>query len=233
MRAFRRVVFVATFVVLLLGPVLSGAEYTPRPPADALRRDLASDDPAVRRSAVEIIQHQRRRDFIDDLIPALKDPKSEVRWAALQALADFGEPRTLDVYIALAKSGEKRTRGWAIDVLARSGDARTVAPLISLLSDPDAGIRSAAVRALGGCRTPESSAALVKALSDPDAGVSNTAKEILGRRAGPPAVPHPAPPAHIDVPGDIDALLAAYEQNEKNARDSGMEIGRASCRERV
>ena len=123
---------------------------------------------------------------IPALIEAVNDPASEVRAAALQALARFGRDASnaLPEIRSRLEDASPNVRLRALEALASIEAADTVAvpAFREALSDSTAAVRASAAYFLGGLRAVAGPAvdALVVALGDPDSEVRAAAAYALG-----------------------------------------------------
>jgi HEAT repeat protein len=101
------------------------------------------------------------------LIAALKDPKSETRRGAVQALAKMGRAAVVPLLRALGDR-DPVTRSHAAQALGIIKDERAVEPLTKALQDPDASVRENAVLGLWQIGGERAAGALITALQDED-----------------------------------------------------------------
>ena len=159
---------------------------------------LESDDPQVRRQAIEALSHEEGRETWAHLIEGLSDPDASVRLAAIESLQRIGDsnaaPHILDVLEHARQdfsSPEKyfpleAAAGEALQVL---GTEAIVPRLVALSETKGIYVPIRAVKVLGAIGGPEAIRALVKLLNNDDefvAGQAATALECLGE----PAIPY-------------------------------------------
>jgi len=123
----------------------------------------------------DIEKLQAKRD-VKELIKALKD--EHVRWKAIEALRDIGEP-AVESLTHVLESGDKDIRREVTRALGMIGDSNTVDPLIRALKDEDWHVRGEAAKALeeiGDVRVIEP---LTQALDDENSFVQRAVKTAL------------------------------------------------------
>jgi len=111
----------------------------------------------------------------------LNDEETQVRSAALLALADGKWPEATRLSLQLLESPEPVVREAAVTALGRMGGTSAVEPLVKMLQDRNARVRYAAADSLGQIGSPKALDALVKALSDPETSVAQAAVDALAR----------------------------------------------------
>lgn len=140
---------------------------------------LASDDPAVRRAAIEAVGDMIIPEVLPVLSTALGDPSPQVRVVALEALASQDNAAVAGSIELSLYDPVPKVRLAAIDALAALGAKTTVTALASLLSDPKASIRRHAVNALGDIGGEHAMTYLMQAQYDPVPAIRANATEIL------------------------------------------------------
>ncbi len=111
----------------------------------------------------------------EDLIAALNDEFSEIRYEAARVLGDRKDPRAVDALVAALEDENWRVRFKAASSLWETNkDSRAIELLITALKDPDSRVRSTAAKSLG-----EIIESLITALKDPDSRVRSTAAKSL------------------------------------------------------
>jgi hypothetical protein len=125
--------------------------------------------------------------FAKDVVPLLKDPASDVRSSAVEALGQMGREGAAfakDV-VPLLKDPASGVRSSAVEALGQMGKegAAFAKDVVPLLQDPDSGIRYRAVAALGQMGKEGAAFAkdLVPLLQDPDSDVRSSAVAALGQ----------------------------------------------------
>ena len=140
---------------------------------------LASDNPAVRRAAIEAVGDMAIPTVAPILSMTLNDPSPEVRVVALEALASQ-DNQTLAYQIGLYLfDQDAEVRLAAIDALANLEAKEAVYTLASLLSDPQLTIRRQAVNALGEIGGENAIRYLRQARYDSEPSIRANATEIL------------------------------------------------------
>lgn len=111
------------------------------------------------------------------LIVAMRDPDSDVRFAATYAFSRYGDPRAKRALIDAATGGEERVRLFAVRGLGHVADAAVVPYLIARLRDENAGVR---VEAVGALRRAAVFDALERVTDDPSFHVRVALAQALG-----------------------------------------------------
>jgi HEAT repeat protein len=101
--------------------------------------------------------------------------------AAVQALGEIEDQRTIRLLLKALKSNDAAVCVAAVDSLARVGGAQASEPLIGMLQHKNGQVRVAAVEALGSLGVAAVAAPLRALLSDPVWEVRRAAVETLGR----------------------------------------------------
>lgn len=170
----------------------------------------------TRIQAIRIAAHRRRETGRTDPLPgfvlaALKDPEARVRFAAVQAIGQARETRSLGAVQDVAASETDRVTAYAAWHALRQ--LATPDQLRAMLIDPRAGVRRAALLALAedGRIDRDQVQPLV---NDGDASVSELAANWIAKRDGNPLIDiYPKPGAFLDsvdvrlVPGIKPATL--------------------------
>ena len=153
-----------------------------KPAVKPLIGALSSDDPLVRRQAVDALGRIGDRRAVEPLIGTLKDRDSLIRSQAVQALGRIKDPQAVTPLAAVLSSKEQQShvRMSAAEALGAIGDPRAVEPLILALRDEHWGVRSRAAQALGRLKDPRAVAPLIGALQEKEAAVRANAAEALG-----------------------------------------------------
>ena len=107
-------------------------------------------DEKIRLVAVSALEQIGDRQAVPPLLAVVKDTgaTTELRTAALEALAQFADPRSWDTALAAMKDKEAEIRFTAIHALPDLHDPRVRAPLQGALEDEDIQVRQAALLAL-------------------------------------------------------------------------------------
>lgn len=109
---------------------------------------------------------ENARARIDALRPLLKDPVTEVRIAAADAIETLEAACSVDEILETLKTGNMGSRIGAIYALGEIGGAAVLKPLVYCARRPEVDIRSAAVAVLGKLEFPESLPVLLELLED-------------------------------------------------------------------
>ncbi|MEW6320804.1 MAG: HEAT repeat domain-containing protein [Acidobacteriota bacterium] len=130
---------------VLLGFGAAGRSY-----ADSLR---SSPNPAVRRTAIELLRAFGGADALPDLAGLLDDAEPAVQREALRAIIQIGSDDAYATLEGALKSGSSRTRDAIMQALAASRDLRAAPLFVHILRHSDhralEGIYMAAIEALG------------------------------------------------------------------------------------
>jgi len=116
---------------------------------------------------------------VNVLVDLLEDESHNVRFAAAEKLAEFGEI-SLEKLIRILKEGEGPIRRYATFALKKIGDPKVTDHFINALEDEDWGVRKFAARALGELGDKRAVEPLIGALEDEDWGVRLAAVRSLG-----------------------------------------------------
>jgi len=125
-------------------------------------------------------------DAMNTLVAMLSDPEAQVIEAAIHALSQQQDARTIDALVEVSEHGSSNVR-WAVataleDLIA---DERAERVLLRLMRDGDTSVRDRATFAVGSLSdhdTPRIRAALVERLGDDDRSVAHEAALGLARR---------------------------------------------------
>ncbi len=115
-------------------------------------------------SAVLALRDKDDGSTIEQLIQALGDSDSDVKWHASQALAKIGAPAVEPLIQALSDR-DSNVRQYAVLALGNIGDTSTIEQLIQALGDSDSDVKWYAIQALAKIGAPAVEP-LVQALSD-------------------------------------------------------------------
>jgi hypothetical protein len=113
-------------------------------------------------------------------ISQLRDPNSDARQDAADALRDLQDPRAVEPLVAALDDPNHAVRKHAAWALGNIKDARAVEPLIIALKEPDLDVQMAVVRALGEIKDLRAVGPLIAALKDGDRDVQMMAAIELG-----------------------------------------------------
>ena len=129
----------------------------------------------VRLDAVQRLAIQHHSDNLPTLVTMLNDADSDVRDAAVEAVAAFGE-LALPALEKVLHEGRLNSREAAARAFGIIGDATAVPALIVALEDESAWVRIQVANALGGLGTETAVSALAKALENE---TDSSAKQAL------------------------------------------------------
>ena len=151
-------------------------------------RQLHSRSKSRRSDAARRLGRIGDPEAVPGLAGLLKDPKEEVREAALFALARIGTREALEAMIDALDSGNRWSQEKVAEAMEEAGDeSRHV--LAGLLEDENPLHRAFAAEVMGGIGGDEEAARLVDALADEDIDVRARAADSLGRMMYRPARP--------------------------------------------
>ncbi len=164
--------------------------------------------PALRVASLKTIGEIGDGSLIDVLVPWLSDPRSEVRYAAVQALGFLGDPAAIPHLRARLQdddrgvrdmagihlerleklqearsdlgSSDPKRRAAACGALADARQTSAYGDLVALLDDEAAAVRAAAAQALGSLRLAVGTERLSGLLGDPAPEVRRSAATALG-----------------------------------------------------
>jgi HEAT repeat protein len=126
---------------------------------------------------------------MEPLIAALKDPKKDVRDAAVEAIGKIGgDPRAVVAFAEPLKNGNSIAREEAASSLGKIRHKSAVEHLIPALKDEDCFVRQSAAASLGKIGEPSAVEALAQTLKDEDKDVRQTAAIAIGEIGGAAAV---------------------------------------------
>jgi len=146
---------------------------------DMLRSD---PDPSVRRQCAETLGRSDL-DVCVELEAALLDSDTTVREAAVNALGEIADPRSVDALIAAAaaEDNDKMIREAAVASLGAIGDERAVTTLLDLIETGPPQVRRRCVPALSVFEGEAVEAALRAAAQDRNPMVREAAEMVVGR----------------------------------------------------
>lgn len=152
---------------------------------ESVRSDLGSQDPEVRRLAVERIEALGAGESLTRSMECLGDSDWRVRKAAVDRIAAHSDrDQAIRELIAALSDGENSgRRNSAVETLVRLGDA-AIEPLAAACTVEDVDVRKFAVDALAGIGDPRSLAALIGCLDDDDPNVRGASADALGAIGG-------------------------------------------------
>lgn len=153
-------------------------------PADAaaIRRGLASDDPAVRIRAVRAARDSGDLARIALVVPLLsRDPDVAVISTILEALGHLGDPRLVRHLAPFLKHRDPRLRANCIEAMGRLDSDEARAYLVPHLRDPDNRARGNAVLALRRGGRVNIYRTLEGMITSPEPAMQDSAAFCLGR----------------------------------------------------
>jgi HEAT repeat protein len=137
----------------------------------------------VRLNAVQQLAEQKQPENLSRLIAMLNDSDSDVRDAAVEAVAAYGASAVANLS-ALLKEGHLNSREAAARALGMIGDPAAAPALMNALEDESVWVRIQAANALGGLGTGEAVNALAKALeNETDAAAKQALQTALNALA--------------------------------------------------
>lgn len=170
---------------------------------------LSDPDPSVRATAATALGNLEVPEALEPLTErALEDPRWEVRFAAVGALAKFGDA-ALGVIIRALGDEDYWVRWQAVTALGQNGSERVIPLLVRQLREHRWRIREAAACALGKLRATEAVKPLLGLLRrDEEVMVQVAAAQALGEIGAPAAVG----PLNRALNGESHRLRAAARQ---------------------
>lgn len=189
--------------LLILGWAGVGFGATPgtagvAPETKADIRNLAaiaaeSKDTAERMQALRGLARTRDPGALAPILVGLKDTRMPVRWSAVEALGELGNPEAVPRLLELLRKEEayRWNRRLVVNALGALRDPRAVPSLLELLKEEDEFLRKITLFALKKIGDPKAFLPVVALLHDPEPWVRRTAQRMLvewteGRHAGPP-----------------------------------------------
>ncbi len=211
--------------------------------ARRVERELAAEDPDVRRRAAEAIVDLPRGAARRLLDLALSDPSPDVRLAAAEVATRVPTPELGARLSSWLSDSDSRIRIAAAEALAAHPDRAALAALGRASSDVDAGVRTAVARALGAAGSPEAVLPLLGRLDDAVPDVRREVILALGRLRDrrsvipllakvedPAAVVRRAAALALGALGDaraVGALVLALRDQDETVRMAAIEaVGR-------
>ena len=140
---------------------------------------LGDFDKSVREQAVLALS-AIGKSAIEPLSAAMKEPRWETRYRAVEALGKIADEKAVKPLIQALKDNRDHVRYMAAKGLREFRDSDAIEPMIILLKDENMYVRMMAVRALGALGGKKSKAALEKALeTEDDDKVKEAIKEAM------------------------------------------------------
>jgi HEAT repeat protein len=185
-----------------------------------LESHLDSPDQDIVANALRIVAGLGSREVMGRLTFALKDERSQVRRAAVEALGSLEGPEATEVLRLALTDEDAAVRREAVQKLGESGRAGTLPFLLPMLRDEDLWVRVRAVQAVAGQGSEEARAVLVETVEREDAGpVRLAAIRALGG-------------AKSDKAGNL--LLSLARSADRESRAAAIEaLGRLGGKEAV
>ena len=135
----------------------------------------------LRRDAAQALGEIGDAAAMEPLIGALKDPKRDVRDAAVVAIGELGgDPRAVEVVAGNLQSGKSIERDEAASALGKMRHEAGMEYLLPALKDQDFFVRRSAAVSLGQIGHPGAVEALSQTLKDEDKDVREAAASALG-----------------------------------------------------
>jgi HEAT repeat protein len=126
---------------------------------------------------------------MEPLIAALKDPKRDVRDAAVEAIGKIGgDPRAVAAFVEPLRNGNSIAREEAASAFGKIRHKSGVELLVPALKDEDCFVRQSAAASLGKISDPAAVEGLAQTLKDEDKEVRQAAAIALGEIGGTAAV---------------------------------------------
>lgn len=167
-----------------------------RPPlasahVQALIRALDHYDPVIRRAAAQVAGRLDVKSAGEVLIKTVNDSQPPVRFAAMRALGQIGEPTAITALTQQLEHYRKGEGAWsALDALARIGHASSVPAFKARLSDRDQYVRRAAVEGLGRAGATDEIPTLQTLVVKDGSEMVRAAAAFALQKLGQDAVPH-------------------------------------------
>jgi HEAT repeat protein len=115
----------------------------------AFRRELVTDDPIYRVLAARVLFRAGKKETVNIITAALKDPNGGARVHAAEALGKLKYGGAKKLLHELADSPEPRLRIYVLFALASIGEKSAVPEIIKSLENQDPGVRLTAAFSLG------------------------------------------------------------------------------------
>ncbi|MBN2703903.1 MAG: HEAT repeat domain-containing protein [Pontiellaceae bacterium] len=130
---------------------------------------------------VDDVEKWKTKNDIEKLQKALKDPKAEVRKAAVLALGDLKSRASVDHMIACLNDEDEEVMLAALDALVSVGDLSVSTPLIAMLKNESETARLKATETLGMLRVSGAVSGLTETLNDEVPEIQLAAIRSLGQ----------------------------------------------------
>ena len=140
---------------------------------------IQDEEPAVRKTAIDVTGRLEIRNGIDEVTTALADEVPEVRQAAAKTLGILKNDKSVDALLLSIEDSNLWVKCEAIESLGRIGTEETLDKLQSLSLDKEGIIAIKAIEALKNINPDASKIFFLKALKHNDTEVKKTALEAL------------------------------------------------------
>jgi len=159
-------------------PREAGAKIRVEPRAPRQSR-TKSEDPDVRRRAVERLAAKGGEAAVEGLIEALSDANADVRWEAAFGLRGVHNDTVVGPLSRALSDADSGVRVQVAGALAALQSESALPSLLKAVKDSNADVRFEAVYGLGELRHPQAQQALQVAREDSDKGVREAAETFL------------------------------------------------------
>lgn len=170
---------------------------------------ITAKDINTRRGIVKLLGQFDVPQARSALLGRLTDESKQIRFEALDALANNSIEIDLNILCTLVKDKDYSVQNRAIDALVKRNDPATVAHLMDLLKAESEYIRRGAVEVLNGLEYPNAIEDLLEALRDADWWVRARAADALAKIGGPRV---------------IKAVIKLLKSEDEYVRRSAVEI---------
>ena len=133
----------------------------------------------IREPSIRILGLMQAHTYLDRIRACVQHNEPSTRVAAIFALGEIGDARSIEILIEAAQNGELVERRTAIEVLGRLQAQEAQSVLMGSVSDADSQIRQAAVVALGAMEGEEVRAKLQELARSQDKRVAKAAARAL------------------------------------------------------
>ncbi|MBN2685190.1 MAG: HEAT repeat domain-containing protein [Pontiellaceae bacterium] len=130
---------------------------------------------------VDDVEKWKSQNNIEKLQKALKDPKAEVRKAAVSALGDLKNKVSIDHIVACLNDNDEEVMLAALDALVSIGDLSVSTPLIAMLKNESETARLKATETLGLLRVSGAVSGLTETLNDESLEIQLAAIQSLAQ----------------------------------------------------
>jgi eukaryotic-like serine/threonine-protein kinase len=156
----------------------------------ALLLDLLNRPEVSRQAVLGIINAQRSRFTVRDLLNAAYQQEPAEKVALFRVIAEMADDSSVDELLARVEGKDPIARMHIISILARYDQPRVRDALQATLKDPNKLVRSAALQAISGMSGAIDPAQIAPLLADSEMDVQNVAVEILCKAKHPATVDH-------------------------------------------